>query len=68
MNYGINRGSFRSPHVLLNFLHELGKQIRCEACPAFQLFFATRVGFYLSYDIKINLKDDANDAESTKKQ
>ena len=30
-----------SAHVLLNLLNELGKKIKCEACPAFYLFFAT---------------------------
>ena len=49
-----------SAHVLLNLLNELGKEIKCEACLAFYLFFATslinskikstNVRFYLSYD------------------
>ena len=30
-----------SAHVLLNLLNELGKRDKCEACPAFYLFFAT---------------------------
>ena len=30
-----------SAHVLLNLLNELGKKIKCEACRAFNLFFAT---------------------------
>ena len=30
-----------SVHVLLNLLNELGKEIKCEACRAFYLFFAT---------------------------
>ena len=30
-----------SAHVLLNFLNELGKRDKCEACRAFYLFFAT---------------------------
>ena len=30
-----------SAHVLLNLLHELGKEIKCEDCRAFYLFFAT---------------------------
>ena len=30
-------------HVLLNLLNELGKEIKCEACRAFYLFFATRL-------------------------
>ena len=31
-----------SVHVLLNLLNELGKKgIKCEACRAFYLFFAT---------------------------
>ena len=31
-----------SAHVLLNLLNELGKRdIKCEACRAFYLFFAT---------------------------
>ena len=55
-----------SAHVLLNLLNELGKEIKCEACQAFYLFFAAslinsiiqehNVRFYLSYDIKITLK------------
>ena len=28
-------------YVLLNLLNKLGKEIKCEACPAFYLFFAT---------------------------
>ena len=28
-------------HVLLNLLNELGKEIKCEACRAFYLFFET---------------------------
>ena len=28
-----------SNHVLLNLLNELGKEIKCEACLAFYLFF-----------------------------
>ena len=49
-----------SAHVLLNLLNELGKEIKCEACRAFYLFFATSLinskikstndRFYLSYD------------------
>ena len=50
-----------SVHVLLNLLNELGKkEIKCEACRAFYLFFETSlinsiiqghdVRFYLSYD------------------
>ena len=34
----IYRGSYRSAHVLLNLLNELGKEIKCEACRAFYLF------------------------------
>ena len=30
-----------SAHVLLNLLNELGKEIKCEACRAFYLVFAT---------------------------
>ena len=30
-----------SDHVLLNFLNEFGKVIKCEACHAFYRFFAT---------------------------
>ena len=30
-----------SAHVLLNLLNELGKEIKCEACRALYLFFAT---------------------------
>ena len=32
-----------SAHVLLNLLNELGKEIKCEACRAFYLFFATNL-------------------------
>ena len=35
------RGSYMSAHVLLNLINELGKEIKCEACRAFYLFFAT---------------------------
>ena len=34
-----HRGSYMSAHVLLNLLNELG--IKCKACRAFYLFFAT---------------------------
>ena len=37
----IYRGSYMSDHVLLNLLNELGKEIKCGACRAFYLFFAT---------------------------
>ena len=37
----IYRGSYMSAHVLLNLLNELGKRVKCEACRAFYLFFAT---------------------------
>ena len=30
-----------SDHDLLNLLNELGKEIKCEACPTFYWFFAT---------------------------
>ena len=30
-----------SAHALLNLLNELGKEIKCEACRVFYLFFAT---------------------------
>ena len=30
-----------SAHVLLNLLNELRKEIKCEACRAFYLFFVT---------------------------
>ena len=30
-----------SAHVLLNLLSELGKEINCDACRAFYLFFTT---------------------------
>ena len=30
-----------SAHVLLNLLNKLGKEIKCEACRAFYLFFET---------------------------
>ena len=32
--------SYMSANVLLNLLNELGKEIKCEACRAFYLFFA----------------------------
>ena len=32
-----------SANVILNLLNELGKEIKCEACRAFYLFFATRL-------------------------
>ena len=35
------RGSYMSAHVLLNLLTSWGKEIKCEACRAFYLFFAT---------------------------
>ena len=37
----LNKGSYMSAHVLLNLLNELKKEIKCEACRAFYLFFAT---------------------------
>ena len=55
-----------SAHVILNLLNKLGKEIKCEACQAFNLFFAMslinlinrrmNVRFYLSYDLKATLK------------
>ena len=51
-----------SSHILLNLLNKLGKEIKCEACGAFYLFFATSLinsiiqDHELSYDIKITLK------------
>ena len=30
-----------SAHLLLNLLNELGKEIKCEACRAYYLLFAT---------------------------
>ena len=30
-----------SAHVSLNLFNELGKEIKCEVCRAFYLFFAT---------------------------
>ena len=38
---GIHRGSYMSVQVLLILLNELGKEIKCEACLAFNLFSAT---------------------------
>ena len=35
------RGSYTSAHILLNLLNELEKDIKCETCQAFYLFFAT---------------------------
>ena len=37
----LNRGSYMSAHVSLNKLNELGKEVKCKACRAFYLFFAT---------------------------
>ena len=51
-----------SAHVLLNLLNELEKEIKCEVCRAFNLFFCNEfdkfnnTGFYLSYNITIILK------------
>ena len=55
-----------SAYVLLNLLNELGKEIKCEACRAFYLFFATSlinsitqehdVRFCLPYDFMITLE------------
>ena len=36
---GIHRGSYMSTPVLLNLFNELEKEIKCEACRAFYLFF-----------------------------
>ena len=35
-----NRGFYMSAHVLLNLLNQLTKEIKCEACRAFNLFFS----------------------------
>ena len=49
----------------IEFITSWGKEIKCKACRAFYLFFATslinsiksmNVRFYLSYEIKITLK------------
>ena len=56
-----------SAHALLNLLNELGKEIKCEACRAFSLFFpnsfnkliktrARMLDSKLSYDIMITWK------------
>ena len=37
----INRGSYKSAHVLLNLLNELGKCDKCQACRAFYHFLST---------------------------
>ena len=37
-----NRRSYMSDHVLLNLLNKFGKEIKCEACPAFYLFAEMR--------------------------
>ena len=61
------RVSYMSAYDLLNLLNKLGKEIKCEACRAIYLFFATSlinaiiqesVRLYLSFDIKITLKSD----------
>ena len=62
-----NRGSYVSFHVLLTILHKLGKRDKMRGLPSiFFLHFRTQINkfkkwsmyvrFYLSYDIKINLK------------
>ena len=40
-NNFIDRGPYMSTYVLLNLLNELEKEIKCEECLAFYLFFAT---------------------------
>ena len=35
------KGSYMSAHVLLHLSKKMGKEIKCEACQAFYLFFAT---------------------------
>ena len=37
----VNRGSYVSAHILLNLLKSWEKEIKCKACGAFYLFFAT---------------------------
>ena len=37
----LHRGSYMSAHVLFILLNDWGKEIKCEACRAFYLFFAT---------------------------
>ena len=66
----IHRGSYKSTHVLLNLLNELGKRDKMRGLSSilslfrikFNKFNNTRArmlyiaSFYLSYDIKITLK------------
>ena len=37
-----------SAHVLLNLLNGLGKEIKCEACRAFYLFFRNEFNKFIS--------------------
>ena len=37
----IHRGSYMSAHVFLKLLKSWGKEVKCEACRAIYLFFAT---------------------------
>ena len=39
----LHRGSYMSAHDLLNLLNELGKEIKCEACREFYLFFTSLI-------------------------
>ena len=39
----LHRGSYMSARDLLNLLNELGKEIKCEACEANYLFFASLI-------------------------
>ena len=41
LGFLIHRGSYMSAHVLLNLLNKLGIRVKCKACRAFYLFFAT---------------------------
>ena len=41
-----------SAHVLLNFLNDLGKEMKCEACRAFYLFFATSLIISIIQELK----------------
>ena len=44
-----------SDHVLLNLLNKFGKEIKCEACPAFYLFAEMRLAeHFISFRNEFN--------------
>ena len=42
-----------STPVLLNLLNEMGKKIKCEACPAFHCFFSNKVNKFINTRVQI---------------